>query len=282
MAERHDAKTPEVPVFHRTKRGSRAETNAVSLGSTRRHGEKAMAGIETSSGRLPDFIRAVLSELERVTEHDRDAWSVKTHLPVVPHAAQLSLLGLLLLKGVDPGHESLFAHRDRLEELLAKAYRGAKSVWGEAMTKKKPEARKKLLNDTKAIRPTVMKAVNFADKKFGLHDMPLNGFTDNVQDAIAEITGRITAVAEQKLGVGVPGKSPPQLPSAVYGALAIATLASGMQGQRVMSAKQTSIARMAARLGSQKDDAGGPEPKAVKKLRKTLNELAPHLPEQRA
>lgn len=241
-----------------------------------------MAGIEPPSETNPNFIRAVFAELQRVTEQDRDAWTVKTHLPVVPHTAQLSLLGLMLLKGVDRGHEEVFAYHDRLEKLLSTAYQESKGVWADALTKKKPEARDKLLNNNKTIRPAVMKAVNFADRKFGLLDMPLGRFIDNVQDALADITGRITAVVEPKLGVGVPGKSPPDLPSAVYGALALSNLAAGMKGRRVMSAKETSIARMAARLGSQKDDKGGPEPKAVKRLRKTLKELAPHLPEQRA
>lgn len=241
-----------------------------------------MAVIESSSGRLPDFIRAVLSELLRVVEHDRDAWTVKTRLPAVPHAAQLSLLGLLLLKCVESSHEGLFAHRDRLQKLLSKAYQQSKSIWGEAMAKKKPEARDKLLNDGKKIRTPVMKAVNYAQKNIGLHGMELSSFTANVQDTLAELVGKVSTAVEMKVGPGVKGGAAGQVPGAVFGALTLGILAGGMVGRREMTPKEVSAARIAARLGSQKDETGGPEPKEVRRLRKTLKDLAQHLPEQRA
>ena len=80
-----------------------------------------------------DFLRAVFAELERVVEQDHGFWTVATRLPVVPHAVQLSLLGILLLKGVKPGsHDDVDTHRDELEVRLEKAYRASKIIWFEA------------------------------------------------------------------------------------------------------------------------------------------------------
>ena len=56
----------------------------------------------------------------------------------------------------------------------------------------------------------------------------------------------------------------------------------GMVGRREMTTKEVSAARIAARLGSQKDETAGTEPKEVRRLRKTLKDLAQPLPEQRA
>ena len=206
-----------------------------------------------------------------------------TRLPVVPHAAQLSLLGILLLKGIEAGSDDAVAiHRDELEDRLKKAYRASKIVWFEATTKKKPEARDKLLNDGKKIRTSVMKAVNFAQKNIGLHGMELSSFTANVQDTLAELVGKVSAAVEMKVGPGVKAGASGQVPGAVFGALTLGILAGGMVGRREMTPKEVSAARIAARLGSQKDETGGPEPKEVRRLRKTLKELAQHLPEQRA
>jgi len=242
-----------------------------------------MAGSRRSLARHTDFFRAVLAELQRVTEQDRDFWTVKTRLPVVPHAAQLSLLGILLLKGIESGSDDeVDTHRDELEARLEKAYRASKIVWFEATTKKKPEARDKLLNDGKKIRTPVMKAVNFAQKNIGLHGMELSSFTANVQDTLAELVGKVSAAVEMKVGPGVKGGAAGQVPGAVFGALTLGILTGGMVGPREMTPKEVSAARIAARLGSHKDDTGGPEPKEVRRLRKTLKELAQHLPEQRA
>lgn len=230
-----------------------------------------------------DFLRAVFAELERVVEQDRGFWTVATRLPVVPHAVQLSLLGILLLKGVKPGsHDDVDTHRDELEVRLEKAYRASKIIWFEATAKKKPEARDKLLNDNKKIRPAVMKAVNFAQKNIGLHGMELSSFTANVQDTLAELVGKVSAAVEMRVGPGTKEGSARQVPGAVFGALTLGVLVGGMVGRREMTTKEVSAARIAARLGSQKDETAGPEPKEVRRLRKTLKDLAQHLPEQRA
>ena len=74
---------------------------------------------------LEDFLRATLGELERVVDEDPRGVTVPLRLPVVPHVAQLSLFGLMLLKGVDKSHTAIFSHRDRFEDVLGKVYRKA-------------------------------------------------------------------------------------------------------------------------------------------------------------
>jgi hypothetical protein len=242
-----------------------------------------MAGSRHSLARHTDFLRAVLSELQRVVEQDRDFWTVGTRLPIVPHAAQLSLLGILLLKGVEAGSdEAVASHRDELEARLEKAYRASKTIWFEATKKKKPEAHDKLLNDGKKIRPAVMKAVNCAQKKIGLHAEPLSSFTDNVQDTLAGLVGKFSEFTQAKLGTGKTGGGVGGVPGAVHAAIGLGMLAGGLVGRREMSPKEASAARVLSRMGAQKDEAGGAEPKPMKKLRKTLKELAAHLPKQRA
>jgi hypothetical protein len=242
-----------------------------------------MAGSRHPSGQHTDFLRAVLAELQRVVEQDREFWTVGTRLPVVPHAAQLSLLGILLLKGVESGSDDeLFTHREELEARLEKAYRASKAVWFEATTKKKPEARDRVLGDSKKVRPAVMKAVNFAEKNIGLHAEHLSSFTDNVQDTLAGLVGKFSEFMQAKLGTGNTGGGAGGVPGAVHAAIGLGMLAGGMVGRREMVPKEVSAARVLARIGAEKDEAGGPEPKPVKRLRGTLKELVALLPKQRA
>jgi hypothetical protein len=228
------------------------------------------------------FLRAVLAELGRVVNENRDAWTVKSRLPVVPHAGQLTILARLLLKGVDEHWEDVFKHREKLDALLAKAHQRVKQVWGEALQEKKPAMRFKYLNDAEPIEAAVNKAVKFAERSFSLHDMPLIGFTDNVQDTLARLVGTISEAMEAKLGTGEAGGGAGRVSGAVHAAVGVGLLAGGLVGRRVMTAKEVSAARVLSRLGAEKDEAGGMEPKEVKRLRGTLKELTAHLPEQRA
>ena len=127
-----------------------------------------------------------------------------------------------------------------------------------------------------------MKAVNYAQKNIGLYGMELSSFTANIQDTLAELVGKVSAAVEMKVGPGMKGGATVQVPGAVFGALTLGILTGGMVGRQEMTPKELSAARIAARLGSQKDETDGPEPKEVRRLRKTLKELAQHLPEQRA
>ena len=240
----------------------------------------------TSTSRSPqreqDFLRAVLAELERVVNKDRDFWTVKSRLPAIVHAGELSVLGLLLLKAVNKSHMEVFKHREKLEALLSKAHREIKGAWESGLKKSTPAARNKYLDNPKPVREAVNKAVKFAEKSFSLHDMPLIGFTDNVQDTLAGLVGRISAAVEVKIRPGTKGVAAERVPGAVYGAVTLGMLAGGLVGRREMTPKELSVARIAARLGSHKDETGGPEPKEIRRLRKTLKELGKHLPEQRA
>jgi hypothetical protein len=227
------------------------------------------------------FLRAVVSELGRVVNGPRDTWTVQSHLPVIPHAAQLLVLARLLLKGADKHWGDVFKHREKFDALLAKAHERAKHAWGEALPEKKPAKRTKQLNDAEPIEAAVNKVVNFADRTFGLHDTPLIGFTDNVQDTLAGLVGRITTGIEVKLQSSLKAGAIGQVPWAVLAATTLSGLAGGLVGRREMTPKELSAARIAVTLGSQKDETGGPEPKEVRRLRKTLKELGPHLPEQR-
>ncbi len=241
-----------------------------------------MAGAETLHGANPDFLRACLAELRRVVNSGRDSWTVASHLPVVPHAAQLCTLARLVLKGVGEHDVEVFKYREKLDSLLAKAHAKAKGEWEAGLTKGTPAKRNKHLNDAEAIRVVVNKAVNFAKRSFSLHDMPLTGFTENVQDTLAGLVGKFSEAMEAKLGTVKAGGGAGGVPGAVEAAIGLGLLAGGFAGRRVMTAKELSAARVLARLGAEKDEAGGPEPKEVKRLRGTLKELAAHLPEQRA
>ncbi len=241
-----------------------------------------MDAAETFQRANPDFLRAVLAELGRVVNSDREGWTVPSHLPVVPHAAQLCTLARLLLKGAGKDWAEVFKHREKLDDLLAKAHAKVKSEWEAGLTKGTPAKRHKYLNDAEAIRVVVNKAVNFAERSFSLLDMPLIGFTDNVQDTLAGLVGKFSEAMEAKLGTGRAGGRAANVPGAVHAAVGLGLLAGGLAGRREMTAKEVSAARVLSRLGAEKDEAGGTEPKEVKRLRKTLKELGRHLPEQRA
>ena len=64
-----------------------------------------------------EFFLAVLAELDRVANRNRPSWTVKTRLPVVVHAAQLSMLARLLLKAADQDWQDVFKHREKLDDL---------------------------------------------------------------------------------------------------------------------------------------------------------------------
>jgi hypothetical protein len=241
-----------------------------------------MDAAETLHGANPDFLRACLNELQRVVNSEREDWTVPSHLPVVPHAAQLCTLARLLLKGVSEDWVEVFKNREKLDDLLAKAHATAKGEWEAGLTKSTPAKRNKYLNDAEAIRAVVNKAVDFADRKFSLLDLRLSSFTQDVQDTLAGLVGRISEAMEAKLGTGKAGGGAEGVPGAVHAAIGLGLLAGGLAGRREMTAKEASAARVLSRLGAKKAETGGPEPKEVKRLRRTLKELTVRLPEQGA
>jgi len=224
-----------------------------------------------------DFLRAILAELDRVIGDDPTGWTVRKRLPAVVQASQLSVYGLLILKGTNEGHADVYPHRVKLDTLLDKVLQKSKSVWAEGL-KKKPSSRQRYLEDTKPIRPAVRAVVNYAEKNIGLHGERLGDFgVEDVQDAIAGLVGKFSALIEVKLN----GGKAEVVPGAVRASIGLGMLAGGLAGRREISPKEVSAARVLARMSAEKDERGGPEPKPVKRLRKTLKGLAAHLPEQR-
>jgi hypothetical protein len=227
-----------------------------------------------------DLLRAIISELGRVVEGDGRDWTVIKRLPAVVQASQLSVYGLLILKGTNEGHADVYPHRVKLDTLIDKVLQKSKSVWAEALTKK-PSSRQRYLEDTKPIRPAVGTVVNYAEKTFGLNGERLGDFgVDDVQDALALLVGRISKAMDVKLAADT--KRGEQVPEAVHAAVGLGMLAGGLAGRREMIPKEAAVARFIASRGSKKDKGGEPEPKEIKRLRKTLKELAGQLPEQRA
>ena len=238
-----------------------------------------MAAMTESESLYQDLFRAVLNELNRVIGDDPTGWTVTKRLPAVVQASQLSVYGLLILKGTNEGHADVYPHRAKLEPLLDKVLQKSKSVWAEALTKK-PSSRQRYLEDTKPIRPAVRAVVKYADKHIGLNGERLGGFgVEDVQDALALLVGRISKGMEAKLAADT--KRGEQVPEAVHAAVGLGMLAGGLAGRREMIPKEASVVRFIARTGSRKEERGEPEPKEIRRLRKTLKELADHLPEQR-
>jgi hypothetical protein len=228
-----------------------------------------------------NLFRAVLNELNRVIGDDPTGWTVTKRLPAVVQASQLSVYGLLVLKAVQGPHGDIFTHREKLAALLDKVLQKSKSVWAAGLTKK-PSSRQRYLDDTKPIRPAVRAVVKFAEKNIGLNGERLGDFgVDDVQDAVVLLVGRISKAMEMKLAAATKAGGGKQVPEAVHAAVGLGMLAGGLAGRREMIPKEVSVARFIASRGSKKDKGSEPEPKPVKRLRRTLKELAGQLPEQR-
>ncbi len=232
-----------------------------------------------ASNKREALLRAVLLELRTVV--DGDAWTVTKRLPAVVQASQLSVYGLLVLKGMSAADADVFPHREKLYVLLDRVLQKSKSVWAVGLTKT-AKARQRYLNDVKPIRPATRAAVKYAERAFGLHGERLGGLgVYDLQDTLARFVGRISEAAEAKLAPGEAGMGTGVVPGAVQAAMGLGVMVGGVAGRREMTAKEASAARLLSRLGAKKDEADHPEPKPLKKLRKTLQELAAHLPEQR-
>jgi hypothetical protein len=241
-----------------------------------------MAAMTESESRHQYLFSAVLNELDRVIGDNPTGWTVAKRLPAVVQASQLSVYGLFILKGTNEAHADVYPHRVKLDTLLDKVLQKSKSVWAEALTKK-PSSRQRYLEDVKPIRPAVRAVVNYAEKTFGLNGERLGDFgVEDVQDAIAPLVGRISKAMDAKLAADTKAGRSEQVPEAVHAAVGLGMLAGGLAGRREMIPKEASVVRFIARTGSRKEDRGEPEPKPVKRLRKTLKELAANLPEQRS
>lgn len=236
-----------------------------------------------------DLLRAAISELDRVVEGDADAWTVTKRLPAVVQVAQLGVFGRLVLSGMTKEYATVFQHKGKLDELFGKVSAAAKKEWAQAVHKTRAGSpkRNKYLEDTRALQPVVRTLVKYADRTISLRGgMSLGSFgIKDLQDSLAMLVGKVSEAMAAKLEpdpTAKAGSGSADIPGPVYGAVTIGLLAGGLVGRREMTPKELSAARIACRLGSKKEENGGPEPKGVRRLRKTLKELGPHLPEQRA
>jgi hypothetical protein len=237
---------------------------------------------------LEDFLRATLGELERVVDEDPRGVTVPLRLPVVPHVAQLSLFGLMLLKGVNKSHSAIFAHRDRFEDVLGKVYRKARGTWETALLKAKPKELNKRLNELGAIRTTARAATKFGDTTLGLTEPTLGslGVVD-LQAALSDLTRRFVTAAGQQVGLEQPkgeaGRGALQaaisnLSGPATAAYALSRIVGSMGSSSGLTPTQITAARIAVNLGTHRRKNEPQLTDGDRKLLKTLNRLKKHLP----
>ena len=240
------------------------------------------------SSLLEDFLGATLGELGRVVDEDSRGVTVPMRLPVVPHVAQLSLFGLMLLKGVDKSHKAVFEHRDRFEDMLGKVYRKARGTWETALLKAKPKELNKRLSELGAIRVTARAAAKFGDTTFGLAGPTLGSLgVIELQAALSELIRRFVTAAGQKVGLEQPkgeaGRGALQaamsnLSGPAMAAYALGRIVGGVSATSGMTPTQRTTARIAVDLGTQRRKDGPQLSDAERELQKTLNRLKKHLP----
>lgn len=240
---------------------------------------------------LEHLIRAGISDLSRIAESDRKGPSSPAQLPAIPKAAQLSMFLLLLTKGVEQKHETIFAHKGQLEGHLGKVYKQSKGCWEEALASKIEKARSKRLQDTRHIEPTIISLSRFAEKSFGAFGASLADFgVKNIQLALGALTTLLADGVRQDLRLTDRGKksaSPrsrekpaeasDEVPPQVLGGLLAASLASGVAAQGKISPEQAKAMRVAVFIGTDRRDPATPKLRGTKKLTKTLEGLAHHI-----
>jgi hypothetical protein len=241
---------------------------------------------------LEDFLRATLGELGRVVDEDPRGVTVPMRLPAVPHVAQLSLFGLMLLKGLDKSHKAVFTHREHLEHLLGKVYGEARGAWETALLKDRPKALNKQLNELGTIGTTARAVVKFGSKTFGLAGPTLRSLgVIELQAALSDITRRFVATAGQQVGLEQPkgqaGRGALQaamsnLPGPVMAAYALGEIISAAGASPRLTPTQRTAARIAVNLGTQRSKDDPPLTEGERELRKTLSRLKKHLPAERA
>jgi hypothetical protein len=245
------------------------------------------------SSRLEDVFRATLGELQRVVDEDPRGVTVPMRLPAVPHVAQLSLFGLMLLKGADKSHKTVFANRVQFEDLLGKVYRKARSKWEAALLKTAAtKALNKQLNELGAVRTAARSAVKATDTAMGLAGPTLGSLgVTNLQAAITDLTRRFVAAAGQQVGLeqpkGTAGRSAApaatsNLPGPVSAAYALGKIISAVGASPTLTPTQKTLARIAVDLGTQRRKDGLGLTDGERDLTKTLNRLKKHLPAEGA
>jgi len=240
---------------------------------------------------LEHLIRAGISDLLRIAESDRKGPSSPAQLPAIPKAAQLSMFLLLLTKGVEQKHQTIFAHKEQLEGHLGRVYRKSKACWEEAIGTKSEQIRSKRLQDTQNIEPAISALDRFAEKSFGAFGASLADFgVKDIQLALGALTTKLAYGVRQDLRLADRGKksaSPRsrekpaeafrEVPATVLGGLLAASLAGDVAAQGKISPEQAKAMRVAVFIGTGRPDPAPPKPPGAKKVTKTLKGLAHHI-----
>jgi hypothetical protein len=229
------------------------------------------------TGQWPTLLTATAAEIDRVLTQDVSNWRVTARPPVI-QMAQLSLFGRMVLKSAAPEvWLNIYVEYGQIEQGLEKTYEASKNAWAKALKAKSHAGRLKALGDLGAVQRPAKKLVQVVEKNLGLRGpgLPDLGVPD-VQQAISTWTAQVAALVGPKVSA-MPDPSP-----ALLATVAVASLAGGVGTRTTLTDNEVSLARIACRLGSKKATADDREPKATQKARKTLRELAEHLPKQRA
>ncbi|MBM4009965.1 MAG: hypothetical protein FJ286_01085 [Planctomycetes bacterium] len=238
-----------------------------------------------------DFVRAGIYDLNRIAKGTEGDFGDGPHLPAIPRAAQLSLLLLLVTKGVERRHEAVYPQKAELEGHLGKVYKKSKACWDEALAAKTSKARDAKLRDTGGIEPHVNALVKFADKKFGLKSVPLSAFgVTDVQLALGMLIKKLATESQQAIGLSTaqkkqkstgesasPSHDAHAVPNPVLGGILIATVGADIAMQGSATPDQVKALRVGAGIGTTKKTPGTPEKPPVKAIRRTLEGLAEHV-----
>lgn len=135
-------------------------------------------------------------------------------IPASPAAAQLALYLLLVTRGLQPKHKTLYPHRDRLRDLLQRVYRKALKAWDDGD-----------LKDVQAIQPGVRTLAKFARRNipgFPHTGGGLDAFgVTSVQKSLAILTEKLAMTFAREIA-----KNPAKAPAEVVGASLVASAAS--------------------------------------------------------
>ena len=213
------------------------------------------------------FILAGIGDLRSIADHTHSGWG--TCSPV-SQAAQLSMFLLLITKGIEPKHKDNFTHKDQLTKKLNAVYTKSKAVWEEGL------AAKSQLHDTSVIDPYIFKLSRFAEKNFGRSKKTLSDFgVSNVQVALGTLIKTLAIEVKHQLKLGPDGRG--DIPGPVLGGLLVATVAGDVGLQGSVTRDQAMAMRVGVGIGTSKPEPQKPEPKAAKKIRRTLIRLAKHI-----
>lgn len=241
--------------------------------------------------KFEDFIRAGIYDLKRIAEEAEGDFGGGTQLPAVPRAAQLSLLLLLVMKGVERKHRAVYAHKVELEGHLGKVYKKSKACWEEALAAINVKARDAKLHDTGDIEPHIGALVKFADKKLRLPPVPLSTFgVTDVEFALGMLIKKLATEAQQAIGLSAghavrkatgtksrPTTDAPVAPDPVLGGILVATVGADIAMQGSATPDQVKALRVGVGIGTTKTTPGMPEKPPVKAIRRTLEGLAEHV-----